>query len=414
MAAAAQPIDVFIAHAGDELPQLRVLVEEVLAVEAPIGGGIHLEFTVDGLVQALEQDAFLIAREERIPVRSPEELEHVPARAGEQALQLLHDRAVAAHRAIEPLQIAVDDEDQVVEPLARGEREPGERFRLVHLAITDERPDFAPCGPEEAAVLEVAHEARLVGGVDRANPHRAGRELPELRHQVRMAIGAQALATGLAAVIGQSFFRQPPLEVGARVDARSGMRLEVHQVSRLAGAEEMVEADLEEIGRRGIACDVAAELRVFAIGAHHHGERVPAHDRRNAALELEIARELRLVGERDGILIGRVQDRRKRHTACPRVVQEPPQQEGRALTALGLHQRIERVEPFPRLHGVRVGRVHAPEGGTDDGREVGHAAHVSPAAACRASLAPMERRPRHRGWYTLPAVIFRQRICTHL
>ena len=33
--------------------------------------------------------------------------------------EFLDDLAVAAHRAVEPLQVAVDDEDQVVELLAR-------------------------------------------------------------------------------------------------------------------------------------------------------------------------------------------------------------------------------------------------------------------------------------------------------
>ena len=115
----------------------------MLAVEAAVGRGIGLELAVDRLVQALEQHAVLVAREQRIPVGAPEQLEHVPAGAGEQALQLLHDRAVAAHRAVEALQVAVDDEDQVVEALARGERQAGERLGLVHLAVADEGPHLA-------------------------------------------------------------------------------------------------------------------------------------------------------------------------------------------------------------------------------------------------------------------------------
>ena len=46
-------------------------------------------------------------------------LDDVPAGAAEDRLELLDDLAVAAHRAVEPLQVAVDDEDQVVELLAR-------------------------------------------------------------------------------------------------------------------------------------------------------------------------------------------------------------------------------------------------------------------------------------------------------
>ena len=58
-------------------------------------------------------------------------LMHVPAGAAEGGLQFLDDLAVAAHRAVEPLQVAVDDEDQVVELLAGGQGQGAERFRLV-------------------------------------------------------------------------------------------------------------------------------------------------------------------------------------------------------------------------------------------------------------------------------------------
>ena len=141
--AAAQPVDVVVGQVRDDRLQLGILVEEVLAVEAPVGRRVLLELAVDGLVQALQDHAVVVAREQRIPVRAPQQLDHVPARAGEQPLQLLDDRAVAAHRAVEPLQVAVDDEDQVVEPFARGERQPGERLGLVHLAVADERPHLA-------------------------------------------------------------------------------------------------------------------------------------------------------------------------------------------------------------------------------------------------------------------------------
>ncbi len=206
VAAAAQPVDVVIAHVRDDLTQLGVLVEEMLAVEAAVGRGIGLELAVDRFMQALEQHAVFIAREQRVPVRAPQQLDHVPAGAGEQAFELLHDRAVAAHRAIQALQVAVDDEDQVVEAVARRERQPGERLGLVHFAVADEGPQLAARGLLDAAVLEVPHEARLVDRAERPEAHRAGRELPELGHEIRMAIRAQALATRFSSVIGEIFF----------------------------------------------------------------------------------------------------------------------------------------------------------------------------------------------------------------
>ena len=367
VAAAAQPVDVGIAHVRDDLAQLGVLVEEMLAVEAAVGRGIGLEFAVDRFMQALEQHAVFIAREERVPVRAPQQLDHVPAGAGEQAFELLHDRAVAAHRAIQALQVAVDDKDQVVEAVARRERQPGERLGLVHFAVADEGPQLAAGGLLDAAVLEIPHEARLVDRAQGPEAHRAGRELPELRHQIRMAIGTKATAAGFLPIVIQPFFAQSPFKKSARIDPGGGVRLEVHQVAVAPAAEEMVEADFEQIGRRRVAGDVAAELGMRAVGAHHHGKRVPAHDRRDALLELEVAGKRRLVGKRDRVLVRRVEHRRQRHAPRARMVEQLAQQESRALAALGLHQRVEGVEPFARLGRVGVRRVDAPECG-----QVGH------------------------------------------
>ena len=153
------------------------------------------------------------------------------------------------------------------------------------------------------------------------------------------------------------------------------MRLEVHQV---VGAEEMVEADLEQIRRRGVARDVAAELGVRAVGAHHHGERVPAHDRREAAFQLEVAGKLRLVGERDRVLVRRVEDRRQRHAPHARMVQQLAQQEGGALAAFGAHQRVEGLQPLARLGRIGVRRIDAPESGGDEIGQIGHSGMVFP------------------------------------
>ena len=198
-----------------------------------------------------------------------------------------------------------------------------------------------------------------------------------------MTVGAQALACGLLPIVREAFLGQAAFQIGACVHARRGVRLEIDQVAALPGAEEMVEADLEQIRRRGVARDMAAELRVGAVRAHHHGKRVPAHHRRDAALELGVAGELRLLGERDRVLVGRVQHRRQRHAARPGVVEELPQQERGTLAAFGLHQRVEGVEPLAGFLGIRVRRIHAPESGSDDVGEVGHGGMLCPPAACR-------------------------------
>src|SRR3954464_12651311 len=96
-------------------------------------------------------------------------------------------------------------------------------------------------------------------------------------------------------------------------------------------AEKMIEADLEKIRGRGIARDMTAELRVRAVRADHHGERIPAHDRRNALLQLKVSGKLRLLRELDRVLVGRVQHRRQRHATHPGMVEELAQQEGGTL-----------------------------------------------------------------------------------
>ena len=143
VAAAAQAVDVLVAQVGDERLQLVVLAEEDLAVEGAVLGREGLELAVDGVREGAHQRVAVVAREQHVPVRAPQALDHVPAGAGEHRLELVDDAAVAAHRAVEALQVAVDDEGAVVELLARGERERGDRLGLVHLAVAEEAPDAA-------------------------------------------------------------------------------------------------------------------------------------------------------------------------------------------------------------------------------------------------------------------------------
>src|SRR5260221_5663486 len=84
------------------------------------------------------------------------------------------------------------------------------------------------------------------------------------------------------------------------------MSLEIYGVPfelRGARAEEMVEADFVERGGAGVGGDVAADVVLDAIGAHDHGERVPANEALDAALEFLIAGEKRLkaIGDRVGV-----------------------------------------------------------------------------------------------------------------
>src|SRR5438132_2297471 len=187
---------------------------------AHVGAILALEvliLAVDALFHALEQDAGLVLGEQLVPARPPHDLDDVPAGAAEDALQLLDDLAVATHRAVETLQVAVDDEDEVVEALASGHRDRTQRFGLVALAVAQERPYLAVLCSREPASIEVLEKARLVDRHQRAEAHRHGRELPEIGHEPRMGIGRDALAFRFLPEVEQLLLGEASFDERARV-----------------------------------------------------------------------------------------------------------------------------------------------------------------------------------------------------
>src|SRR4029453_16731400 len=126
VAAKRQLFQLLVGEVLDHLEQPRMRAPEVLANISARFDGVLLILAVDDFAHALDEQAFVILLEELIPLRAPDALDDVPAGAAEDRLQLLDDLAVAAHRAVETLQVAVDYEDQVVELLARCERNPTE------------------------------------------------------------------------------------------------------------------------------------------------------------------------------------------------------------------------------------------------------------------------------------------------
>ena len=309
VAAAAEGPDLLVAPVRDHRLRLGVAPEEVLA---DVGAVVRLEglvLAVDALLHQLVEDPVLVGLEQRIPARAPDHLDHVPAGAAEVRLELLDDLPVAAHRPVEALQVAVDDEDEVVEPLAARERDRAHRLGLVHLAVAHERPDLAVAGREDLARVEVLHEARLVDRHQRPEPHRHRRELPELGHQPRVRVRREAAAADLLAEAVQLVLAEPALEEGARVDPRRRVALHVDEIADVlvrAGAPEVVEADLVERLGRLVARDVAAELGRLRVRLQHDRDRVPAHEGGREPLELGVARQLRLVLGRDRVDVRRV------------------------------------------------------------------------------------------------------------
>ena len=141
VAAATELGQVVVGQVLDELAQARVRTEEVLPDVRAAGHAELLELAVERVVHLLDEHAVDVAGEQLVPLAGPDDLDDVPAGAAEDRLELLDDLAVAADRAVEPLQVAVDDEGQVVEALAGGDVERAERLRLVGLAVAQERPD---------------------------------------------------------------------------------------------------------------------------------------------------------------------------------------------------------------------------------------------------------------------------------
>ena len=176
----------------DHLGDARVAAEEVLAQEAHVLAAVGLVVAVRGVVHQGDQRAVDVTGEQLVPATTPDHLDDVPARAAVHRLELLDDVAVAAHRTVEALQVAVDHEDQVVQALPGGQRDVAQGLRLVVLAVAEERPDALLAGVLDPAVEQVAVEPRLVDRVERAEAHRHRRELPELRHEPGVGVAGQA------------------------------------------------------------------------------------------------------------------------------------------------------------------------------------------------------------------------------
>ena len=76
-------------------------------------------------------------------------------------------------------------------------------------------------------------------------------------------------------------------------------------VAVVLAAEEVVEADLVQAGRAGERAEVATDAVGGLVGAHHHRRCVPADEGADAALDVLVAGEPRLVLARDGVDVGR-------------------------------------------------------------------------------------------------------------
>ena len=107
----------------DHLQQSRVRAEKILAEIGSTFDEVFLILPIADFAQTLHQQAVAIVLDEAVPVRAPDYFDDVPSGAAENRFQFLDDLAVATHRSVEALQVAIHYEDQVVEPFARGQRD---------------------------------------------------------------------------------------------------------------------------------------------------------------------------------------------------------------------------------------------------------------------------------------------------
>ncbi len=359
--AAHQLANLLIGEVMYELEQFGIFAEEMFPRVAARFDDIFLIIAVHRLFHALEQQPGLVAREQIIPVGTPDHLDDVPARAPEQRFQFLDNFPVAAHRTVQTLEVAIDDPDEVVEIFARRQRERTQRFRLVAFAVANETPDLRILIADELAGLQVAIKPRLVDGHDRTKAHRNRRELPEIRHQIRMRIRREAAAFGeFLAEILQVRLRQPTFEKRPRVNAGRSVALKINRVAReIFGPppEEMIKRHLVKRRRRSVRRNVPAHVRGM-VRLHDHRHRVPAHQAFQADFGLPVAGILRLLRDRDGIRVRGIEAARQFVLVGAQTVSELFQQLRRALRPLAgdgqVKDRLDGVGELVALGSIRT------------------------------------------------------------
>ncbi len=135
VATALEVPDLLVAHVLHQRLGARVAPEEVVAHVGAVVGLVGLVVAVGSGVHQVHQRAVAVGVQQGVPFAAPHHLDDVPAGAAEERLQLLDDLAVAAHRAVEALQVAVDHEGQVVQAFQRPYVRQPAAFGLVHLAV---------------------------------------------------------------------------------------------------------------------------------------------------------------------------------------------------------------------------------------------------------------------------------------
>jgi len=167
VAAAPQLLELLVTIGAHHIGHFRVFFEKIFADIVTTGHRVHLVLTVRDFFHAFGQQPVFILGQQRVPVAAPDHLDDIPAGAAEGGFQFLHDFAVAAHRPVQTLQIAIDDKDQVVKLLAGRQGDGAQRLGLIQFTVAEKSPDFLIAELDQVAIFEVAVEPGLVDGHDR-------------------------------------------------------------------------------------------------------------------------------------------------------------------------------------------------------------------------------------------------------
>ena len=177
---------------------------------------------------------------------------------------------------------------------------------------------------------------------------------------------ARTLASGgerrrnFLAVVGQIFSAESTLEKSPCVHARRTVRLKKHQVASVlvvAGMEEVVEAGFEQIGRAGVAGDMATQFTIGLVGTRDHRQGIPAHERGQSFFNRQVAWEGGLTLDRNAVDIGCAQIRLPTHLPLPCQANQLVEHEAGAVGALRGQQGIKGFTPLLGFGRVCITRV---------------------------------------------------------
>src|SRR5215831_6410499 len=127
------------------------------------------------------------------------------------------------------------------------------------------------------------------------------------------------------------------------------MALKVDEITAVLGRgrpPEMTEADIIERRGRLKARDMPAKMRGVLVGAQDDRNGIPSDDRTDTALDLAITRRAPLVIHWNRVHIRSVRVVRQIDAARSCLLNKFFEQEVRALDALNIDDRFQRIQPF--------------------------------------------------------------------